>query len=131
MPTLLLFTNDFFPQVQYKGQTIKMVLRINAKLFGSEFTIERHKEDGSIETTSATEQCYLVGETESLHTSVAISDCDGLVRSFCRTHAVVAFPLFEEPLSRVTVKSIIFYRLTNGNGINVFIYHAYLNSSVG
>ena len=76
-----------FPQVQYKGQTIKMFLRVNTKLFGSDLTIERHKEDGSIETTTGTEQCYLVGETESLHTSVAISDCDGLVRSFPRTHA--------------------------------------------
>lgn len=58
-----------------------MVLRVNTKLFGSDFIVERHKEDGSIETRTGTEQCYLVGETESLHTSVAISDCDGLVSS--------------------------------------------------
>ena len=63
-----------------------MVLRANTKLFGSNFTIERHREDGSIETKTVTEQCYLVGETESLHTSVAISDCDGLVTSFRWTH---------------------------------------------
>lgn len=59
-----------------------MVLKANTKLFGSNFTIERHREDGSIETKAVTEQCYLVGETESLHTNVAISDCDGLVTSF-------------------------------------------------
>ena len=76
-----------FLQVQFKGQTIKMVLRVNTKLFGSDFIIERYKEDGSIETKTATEQCYLVGETDSLHTSVAISDCDGLVSSLCCTHA--------------------------------------------
>ena len=60
-----------------------MVLKLNTKLFGSSFTVERHKENGSIETKTVTEQCYLVGETESLHSSVAISDCDGLVRGFC------------------------------------------------
>ena len=60
-----------------------MVLKLNTKLFGSSFTVERHKEDGSTETKTVTEQCYLVGETESLHSSVAISDCDGLVRGFC------------------------------------------------
>ncbi|KAK2572947.1 A disintegrin and metalloproteinase with thrombospondin motifs 2, partial [Acropora cervicornis] len=65
-------------QVQFKGQSIRMVLKLNTKLFGSSFTVERHKEDGSIETKTVTEQCYLVGETESLHSSVAISDCDGL-----------------------------------------------------
>lgn len=59
-----------------------MVLKLNTKLFGSSFTVERHKENGSIETKTVTEQCYLVGETESLHSSVAISDCDGLVREF-------------------------------------------------
>ena len=63
-----------------------MVLKLNSKLFGSDFTIERHKEDGTIETKTAAEQCYLVGETELLHTSVAISDCDGLVREFSFTH---------------------------------------------
>lgn len=65
-------------QVQFKGQSIRMVLKLNTKLFGSSFTVERHKEDGSTETKTVTEQCYLVGETESLHSSVAISDCDGL-----------------------------------------------------
>ena len=62
-----------------------MVLRLNSKLFGSDFTIERHKEDGTIETKTVTEQCYLVGETEALPSTVAISDCDGLVRRFCGT----------------------------------------------
>lgn len=71
-------TGPIIYQVQFKGKTIKMVLRVNTKLFGSDFIVERHKEDGSIETRTGTEQCYLVGETESLHTSVAISDCDGL-----------------------------------------------------
>lgn len=71
-------TGPIIYQVHFKGQTIKMVLKLNSKLFGSDFTIERHKEDGAIETKTAAEQCYLVGETELLHTSVAISDCDGL-----------------------------------------------------
>lgn len=57
-----------------------MILRVNTKLFGSDFTIERYKEDGTIERKVSTDiHCYLVGETESVHTSVAISDCDGLV----------------------------------------------------
>ncbi|CAH3034862.1 unnamed protein product [Porites lobata] len=65
-------------QVSYKGKTVKLFLRLNTKLFGSDFVVERHKEDGSIETKTVTDQCYLVGEAESFHTSVAISDCDGL-----------------------------------------------------
>ena len=56
-------------------------MRLNTKLFGSDFVVERHKEDGSIETKTVTDQCYLVGEAETFHTSVAISDCDGLVRN--------------------------------------------------
>lgn len=57
-----------------------MILRVNTKLFGSDFIIERYKEDGTIERKTATDvHCYLVGEAESFHTSVAISDCDGLV----------------------------------------------------
>lgn len=50
-------------------------------LFGSNFTTERYKEDGTIERTKSSDlHCYLVGETESFYSSVAISDCDGLVR---------------------------------------------------
>ncbi|KAL9984449.1 hypothetical protein ACROYT_G006741 [Oculina patagonica] len=66
-------------QVQFKGKTIKMILTVNTKLFGSDFIIERYKKDGTIERKTATDvHCYLVGETESFYTSVAISDCDGL-----------------------------------------------------
>lgn len=57
-----------------------MILRVNTKLFESDLTIERYKEDGTIERKVSTDvHCYLVGETESFHTTVAISDCDGLV----------------------------------------------------
>ena len=70
-----------FLQVQFKGKTIKLNLRINTLLFGSDFTTERYKEDGTIERTKSSDlHCYLVGETESFYSSVAISDCDGLVR---------------------------------------------------
>lgn len=66
-------------QVQFKGKTIKLNLRINTMLFGSNFTTERYKEDGTIERTKSSDlHCYLVGETESFYSSVAISDCDGL-----------------------------------------------------
>lgn len=66
-------------QVQFKGKTIKLNLRINTLLFGSDFTTERYKEDGTIERTKSSDlHCYLVGETESFYSSVAISDCDGL-----------------------------------------------------
>lgn len=69
-----------FLQVQFKGKTIKLNLRINTLLFGSDFTTERYKEDGTIERTKSSDlHCYLVGETESFYSSVALSDCDGLV----------------------------------------------------
>ena len=69
-------------QVQFKGKTIKLNLKVNTMLLGSDFVIERYKEDDSIERKASTDiHCYLVGETESFHSSVAISDCDGLVRT--------------------------------------------------
>lgn len=86
LPVYLLIIQIFFVfvlflQVQFKGKTIKLNLRINTLLFGSDFTTERYKEDGTIERTKSSDlHCYLVGETESFYSSVAISDCDGLVR---------------------------------------------------
>ena len=86
-----------------------MVLKLNTKLFGSSFTVERHKENGSIETKTVTEQCYLVGETESLHSSVAISDCDGLVRGFC-----------VDPYPRVRVSVCVISRAKRLIGLTIY-----------
>ena len=73
-------------QVKYKGKLIKLVLHLNDKLFGSDLVIEWHRENGTIDRKPPTDNCYLVGETEPFHSSVAISDCDGLV---CSQHGEV------------------------------------------
>ena len=93
-----------FTQVQFKGKTIKMILKVNTKLFGSHFTIERYKEDGTIEKKVSTDiHCYLVGETEAFHTSVAISDCDGLVSAMHAQYIII-------PLQASTAGSLVLYK---------------------
>ena len=52
---------------------------MNDKLLGSDFVVERFKEDGKVEKTRVVDNCYLVGETEEAGFITAITDCDGLV----------------------------------------------------
>ena len=81
-----------------------MILKVNTKLFGSDFTIERYKEDGTIEKKVSTDiHCYLVGETEAFHTSVAISDCDGLVSAMHAPYIII-------PLQASTAGSLVLYK---------------------
>ena len=80
--SLELNNGPVYYNVRYHGKEYRMELHRNSELLGSNFTIERHKKDGTVERTKLMDHCYLVGEIAGLNLSAAISDCDGLVSTF-------------------------------------------------